>query len=737
MPLMKRDMYDASKSWPIIVIMALCLVFPKINQAQTVQDSVAMYLKTLQQENVSNPQIQRILTFSEYIAPSYPKESIRLAEKALPLVRKMKNQNLEFELLLLLAQTNSQILKGEQAIGFFRKGYELSLKQSNLMNQYRILNGLGVYFTDQKETDSAMYYYTKAQTIAESLDNQELIAGNLNNMGIIYQDIGDLNAAYKAYSKALQKYQSLQGFEEQQALILNNIGLIFNSLGKNKQSITYHHKAVELSRRKSNPLNLAMSYTNLGSAFSDAGELDSALKYHLLSFEVVEQVSDVYGQARALMNMANVYRKMNQKENALSCYNRSMAICESNGITFGVLLNKVNISEMYADDGKHHQAIKGYREALDLTEQMKLPPIAVEVYKGLYQSLKAIGKFDDAIEMLEMHHHIRDSLETITKETEIMRLETELKTKEQILENEKLQAQVFEKSRRLKNQRIAGLIISLLLIASVVLLLQLIKRRQQLTAQNGLLNKLNDEISVKNAQLEELNQTKDKLFSVVAHDLRAPFNGLLGILSMLTDEFRVFPEYQQRKILQTSYEQAVNTFGLIENLLQWSMNQRGMIEVRPASHDFRAIAEMELDLLKTRYEKKQLIIENQIPEHSQAWVDYNLARIVLRNTINNAIKFTPVGGRITLLGSSHEGHLEITIRDTGIGMDEELVEKLFRLNSNSNRLGTERESGSGLGLVIVKEFVQMLQGNITVESTPGKGTDVILMFPAKATPDHS
>ena len=239
-----------------------------------------------------------------------------------------------------------------------------------------------------------------------------------------------------------------------------------------------------------------------------------------------------------------------------------------------------------------------------------------------------------------------------------------------------------------------------------------------------------EEIRQKNEELAKLNAEKDKFFSVLAHDLRNPFNSLLGFTKLLVDDLSTLTENEIQKIVLTMRKSAISLYGLLENLLEWSRMQRGMIPFDPAPIlSLPSISSVMLSAIELA-NKKDITICNTIPDDLTVFADQYMLGGILRNLITNALKFTPKGGKVTISAKPiPDGWVEISVKDTGIGMNKDMLDNLFRLDMQTSRIGTEGEPSTGLGLNICKEFIEKHGGRLWVESEEGQGATFYFTVP--------
>jgi signal transduction histidine kinase len=242
--------------------------------------------------------------------------------------------------------------------------------------------------------------------------------------------------------------------------------------------------------------------------------------------------------------------------------------------------------------------------------------------------------------------------------------------------------------------------------------------------------KLQQNLRNSEEKLRELNAEKDKLFSVLAHDLRGPIGTFMGFTELFMDESVGMSKEEVASASRDMHKSAASLYGLLENLLTWSRMQRDDVKLQIQLIQLRKAACHTLDLLRESANKKQLTVENHIPENILVAADENMLQFIFRNLLSNAIKFTPQGGKIKLQAQiTGSDQLTVEVIDNGIGMDEEAIKTLYSLHGKTGRPGTDGEASSGLGLILVKEFVEKQGGSIQVESEVGKGSTFSFSLP--------
>lgn len=249
---------------------------------------------------------------------------------------------------------------------------------------------------------------------------------------------------------------------------------------------------------------------------------------------------------------------------------------------------------------------------------------------------------------------------------------------------------------------------------------------------DGLLEKfqaLQKEKEENEAELRAVNASKDRFFSIISHDLRNPFVPLLGYADLLSEHYYDFEDEEKLSFIKEIQKSSKSIIILLDNLMQWSRSQRGVLDKNITEIQLADLAGEIIEGQGLSIANKKLNVLNNVPDELTVHSDKNTLSTVIRNLLANAVKFTPEKGTITLFTNDLNESIEFHIKDTGVGIKEENAAKLFNIDTNYTTLGTAEEEGTGLGLILCKEFVEAGGGKIWVESEPGKGSDFIFTIP--------
>ncbi len=258
---------------------------------------------------------------------------------------------------------------------------------------------------------------------------------------------------------------------------------------------------------------------------------------------------------------------------------------------------------------------------------------------------------------------------------------------------------------------------------------ELLQSQTQIALDAQKLILLNDNLLESEYSLKESNKEKDKLFSIIAHDLRGPFAGLLGLGQLLVEEYDRIEADERKSITDNLYQASKRLFSLVENLLIWARSQMNKIEYSPSHYRLGSIVDKTLLYYIDMLRSKDIDFECYIPEDIMVYCDSDMLSTVLRNLLSNAIKFTPKKGHIRLSAEIHDDELIIKVSDSGVGIEPNDIVKVFKIDSKISTPGTNDEPGTGLGLILCKEFIDRQKGRIWIESEIGIGTNIFIALP--------
>jgi signal transduction histidine kinase len=253
---------------------------------------------------------------------------------------------------------------------------------------------------------------------------------------------------------------------------------------------------------------------------------------------------------------------------------------------------------------------------------------------------------------------------------------------------------------------------------------EILMQNEEILVQAEHLKDANEEIVARNEELEISNATKNKFFRIIAHDLRNPISTLAGSTNLIFNAFDDYKKEQTKIFIGELNKLSQTTFNLLENLLDWSSTQMGQIKFLPKLIDIKSLTAENIELISPKIDSKNITLSINIDEDTHAFADENMVKTIIRNLLSNAVKFTPENGEIEISCELKDNFWNYTVKDSGIGIKEDNLKKLFRIDAHHTTLGLSNEKGSGLGLILCKEFVEKNGGVISINSSPDKGTSI-------------
>ncbi len=601
-----------------------------------------------------------------------------------------------------------------------QEAFNLSKEANNDYGQCKSLVGLGNYYTDEGNYDQAITHYHKAFIKAKLIDDKDLILDVQNKIAGAYDFKGDYAEALSRYLEGIE-LATQTGNDLMLSIFNENIANLYANQENYEQAIHFYKIVKRINDKIGNDIYSAETMSNIASVYADMGELEYAMYNVNSSITTFEKHKIMDWLAYAYEVKGKTYLKEGDNKWALFFYKQSEMIHENieddrgetsllNGMAEALLgQHKDSLSEQYA------------LKAFELSKKIKFHEETQRSANTLFKINKNKKDFKSALVYHEEYQTLHDTISTNKNQKSITMLVTKLeyeKQKESLME---------ENSKALASQK--RYIYAALFILVIFLIVTLIVRRNE-----KIQKRLNIELYNKTAklvenekELREINETKDKLFSIIGHDLRGPIAAFQGLLKLYKDgeiDSKEFLEFIPK--LNSDIDHISFT---LNNLLSWGQTQMNGSVTKPSIVSIENLVTENINLLSETAEAKSLKIVNKMTANILSWSDSDQIDIVIRNLMSNAIKFTPDNGMITIDALERSSTWEISVRDTGVGMDKETQKKIFEKNSNITTYGTNDEKGTGLGLSLCKEMVEKNNGKIWVESFRPDGTCFYFTLP--------
>lgn len=581
-----------------------------------------------------------------------------------------------------------------------------------------------------ENVDSSLFYLKKAMEIASTSKDPLWIGTAQNHLGAVYYIRGAYNLSMEAYTEAYRFFEKA-GDKKGLAMSLNGLGLIHLGQREFEEAINRFSESLELAYSLKDTTQVIKTNFNLGIANSDLKRYDKALEHLRRSKALSIEKKDTLHMVMNSNRIGRIFYETGQLDSAKYYYQSVLAVPTN--------LNKWERS--FVHTGQAEVALKERNLDLAVKEGLEGFAYAKEINAFwdlqrasavLSESYEASGKIKEALDFARLNKLYSDSLYTQEKAMEINFLGLQLSE----AEKSKLEQEnkiIVQQAKLNKIFAISLAIVTVLLGVMAWFYRRNLKLKElfnrQLSTINRELEEQKEKISDQNKALSEVNNAKNKLFSILSHDLRAPIGTIKQFLEM--DQLGYFDEEEREKAKSLLYEQVKNTDKLLNNLLEWAKTQLEGIQPNTETLVIGPYVKEVVHIFEFQSKLKDISIKQQeeISDHSIK-ADKGHLRIILQNIINNAIKFTQSGGNIQIAFSEVGEFLNIHIKDSGIGMDEKRRKELEEnLGLSTSNIGTAKETGTGLGLMLVKQLVAHNHGKFKIKSTKGEGTEIIISFP--------
>ncbi len=545
---------------------------------------------------------------------------------------------------------------------------------------------------------------------------------------------GDLPNQFKYLKAALSLAEKLNK-SEQIAKISSNLGGYFIQIEQYNEAEKCSKRALSIYQQLAMATSVMGELSNLGDVYFYKKNIDSARMYQLQAQTLAHQKGDAYSEAFISSALGKLdfaqqqYRAALQKFSAANSYyyknKDQLGICQT-GLLMGQCLDALKI---------YDEAIQTTKPAFSYAKLHGLKKEIKEGAKILSNSYEQKGDVKAAFAYLKIHKLYTDSLyseETIKKNYEIA-AKYEYATREKQLETEHQRKSLLVQSQ-LNTQRLETILalVSTLLVLIIATLLYFsraskIKLNESLEQKNNEIEQQKEILVQQSKALQVNNQFKDKLFSIVSHDIKSPLNSLKMLLSMM--QAKRMSEEDANKLMTMLQKQIATTTELVSTLFGWAKSQLEGFRVQPTLLYISAIVDEVAAPLLPSITEKQLRFSNQIKTAIQGYADKDMLQTIIRNLLSNAIKFCHPGDSVTIKAREVSSMLEVTVSDTGVGIPAAIMQKIQNQESITT-VGTLKEKGTGLGLLLCKEFVEKNGGTFHVNSTEGKGSDFVFTLPA-------
>jgi signal transduction histidine kinase len=668
-----------------LLILTFFLFVLDITNAQTSVDS----LKNLLNKTTGNEKIKILVKIGYYLSSENPNEAINYLDKAIVLADQNGDRWSKADALFDKGVALWHLGKIDESGEYYDEAKIIYEDYKDTLSLTKVLNSEAINHSMKNEPDLALKKFFKSLEYAKRLGDRLTIFNTLFNIGIVFDNQGELDKALNHYLLAID-YTDDQG---SLALIQNYIAEIYITQKNYSEAEFYLNKAVKNAHSSKDNNSLVWAYTNLGNLTYIKNHLSNAEKYFLNALAIARQTDYKLDIIHTLFELGKFY---NNTKNYIRAENN--------------LLEAYQIAD----------SIKSLQDLSNISETI------ASVYSNL-------GNYKQAFEYLKLNKQFSDSLFVITNDEKVTELETKYALNQKEKEADILKKENVLQKNIIETRSLIAIIVSILGILLLILVWLLVRNRQRmLVAQQSLIQKNKEietnrkEINEKNQALETLNTTKDKFFSIIAHDLRNPIAAFVSISEILESDFDRLDNNEKKALLTQMNNSSKNLIRLLENLLTWARLSNNKLDVVKQKVNCREIIESAVYPYEHWAKNKKIDLMLNVRDDLNLETDPFIFQTIVGNLINNAIKFSNHEGVVNITHISDNGKQKIIIKDQGIGIEEKRLKTLFDFNVKNTTRGTQNETGTGLGLVLVKDLIDKMEWNIEVKSVVNEGSEFII-----------
>ena len=569
------------------------------------------------------------------------------------------------------------------------------------------------------DNNKALVYARRAKDLADVLNYQRGLALALENLGWLSYRQGDYTTAFQLATQALEINKR---FDDQSAIsrCLNSIGAIYCEQKQYDAAMVNFRKGLSIAIRVNDKFSIARSLNNLAYTMSNSNREDSAYFYAYRALRASQVIGNAYQQGFAYRTMADMDLRKKRIDIALGKYWKIISLAEKVNNKFLEVSTLHRIGNAFILLNQPDSAIKYLSKNIEVAGQFGYGNELENAFKLMAEAYSQKKLLSEAFEYQTRYIILHDSLYDKRNVERLTLMQARFESALKEAEIELLTKDTQIKQQEINSQKAWMYFTIGVLSLSAILLIVLLYSNLMKKKANRLLGIKNEEIQAQALQLRNLNVTKDKLLSIISHDVRGPLASLRGLINIICRG-----ELTQTEFIQNSVRLRHNLDVVqedLDNLLYWAQSQLNGLLVKNEEIKIRDIINEKIKLFNEAAVRKGITIINDVSDDLAVLADKNHLSLIIRNLLANAIKFNARGGSIWIQDKIIDDSVEISVTDSGVGIKSGDIKKLFNAQTHFSNVGTEQEKGVGLGLLLTKEFIEKSGGSIWVTSEVGKGS---------------
>ncbi|RKD87755.1 ATP-binding protein [Mangrovibacterium diazotrophicum] len=651
-----------------------------------------------------------------------PSKIIYYANLALPITLENKNEEQECQCYLRLAAGHIFSGNFEEGRDFSQKGIDLALKIGDEEALVIGMNTMASYQMNLGNYSEALDLFLRSLLKAQDLGLDERVASIKLNIGTVLTTKGDRVTGLRYLLDALSYYEDHKD-PKIEARIMNNIAVNYHYWKDYDRALEFYQKTLEIDKKLTDYIGQTIVMNNIGEIYKDKEEYDEAIPYYQEVIELADSIDmGDYYKAYGWIGLAEVYLRKEEYQQSNYYIGLALSIFEEIKMQEGIATANWLLAQISLNLNYLGQALRQINVCKEIASTCGIIDLEQEAYLIESKIRAKSGDYKGAYENLKHYTLITDTLYSQERTNSFSQARSEMDMTQKQNEIELLQKDNQIKDLRIRKQKSNTLILSVGVMSLFIVFLIMLSYIKSRKRANDLLTEKNRKIGLQHKELLKVNETKDKFMSIIGHDLRNPIGAFKDVIGQLSDFPEMFTDELRQQIINELRDEAESTYFLLDNLLSWAKSQKDAVSYKPERLDIPALVKNNIQLNFRASESKLIRVTSDLQGDLQVYADHNMVNLIFRNLISNAIKFTENGGLVQIIGKEQGDKILISIKDTGVGIEEADVPKIFNPNAHVSTYGTNHEKGSGLGLLLCKEFVETNGGTIRVESKKGQGT---------------
>jgi signal transduction histidine kinase/Tfp pilus assembly protein PilF len=696
--------------WLILILVKLCCLFPESTKGQAGNFPINDSLRVVISQNTGTEKISAQIELALKIQEN-EEEALELANAALESAIEINDRILELRAYYTFGRIYSTHNKHEASEAYYNRALKISDEIGENWYKGEILFRMGVVDHRNGDSRQALDYFSRSIQVSRLAENYKAAAAAYSMMGTIFRLSGLYDRAIEYILKSKLNYE-MANFSEGDAWAAYLIGRIYADLKLSEEALEYFREALEkyklMAAKDGNFNGVSICYEQIGMIYLESGKLEEARQNINNVLDIHKQSNSDYGISNAYKNLGKIEYYSGNFDKAESYLNDALVIKER----INDLLSLPSIYEYKGlckiEEGNTIEGIKDIEQALELALSNDQVKMQLEIYSNLEDVYAELNDFEKVIFYQNKQIETQDIILSDGANVKIDQLQAIYELEEKNNQIASLEKQNEINRIRLKQQRtyqiliISGFLFVLIIAIVIILLYRKIRKNNQ--------------------ELSKINKTKDRLFSIIAHDLKGSLGSSLALSKIVAEEDEENKKSPDRNYSMLMFQSLSSSYNLLNNLLDWARSQFQKMEFNPKQLLLKNMLNDVGKQLSTQIQDKNISLEIEPDIAQTVFADEGMLKTILRNLFSNAIKFSSPGGKIIISSLVQDGFTQVSVKDYGVGIDSAIIPQLFDLASNNSTSGTLGESGTGLGLILVKEFVEKHGGTIWVESEVSVGS---------------